>query len=50
MFFGTDLGVISSSLRYERMLDFSLTQMLVNLAVIIVFSRKSRSGSAVIRR
>lgn len=34
MFFGTDLGVISSSLQYENGVSFSLQQKLINLMVL----------------
>lgn len=34
MFFGTNLGVISSSLQYEDVMKFSVAETLVNLAVI----------------
>lgn len=33
MFFGTNLGVLSSSLKFENGLSFSLTEQLINLAV-----------------
>ena len=35
MFFGTDLGVISSSLKYEHDLDFTKMDMLINAAVVV---------------
>ena len=34
MFFGTDLGVISSSLQYEKDISFSWYQILVNLLIL----------------
>ena len=34
MFFGTDLGVISSTLKYEQELDFTTREKLINLAII----------------
>ncbi len=36
MFFGTNLGIISSDLKYETGLYFSLAEQAVNLAVLIV--------------
>lgn len=36
MFFGTDLGIISANLVFDRGLDFDLTQMLINLLAIAV--------------
>lgn len=34
MFFGTDLGIISSALQYENGMSFSRQQMLINLLII----------------
>ena len=36
MFFGTNLGVISSTLQYENGLSFSLSEQLINLLVLTV--------------
>ena len=36
MFFGTDLGILSANLQYENGLNFTLTQQLLNLLVLIV--------------
>lgn len=35
MFFGTDLGIISSGLQYEKGMSFSMWQYLINLLVMI---------------
>lgn len=36
MFFGTDLGIISSNLQYENGMDFGIKEMLFNLLVLLV--------------
>ena len=36
MFFGTDLGIISSTLQYENDMSFSVRQQLVNLLILAV--------------
>lgn len=36
MFFGTDLGIISSSLQYENDISFSWQQMLINFLILTV--------------
>ena len=36
MFFGTDLGIISSALQYENGLVFSMTDQLINILAVIV--------------
>lgn len=36
MFFGTDLGVITSTLQYEDGMDFTFKQQLINLGVVAV--------------
>lgn len=38
MFFGTDLGVLTTNLQYEDGLSFSLAEQLINLAVITVLA------------
>lgn len=35
MFFGTDLGIISANLQYESGMDFSFSEQLVNLFILI---------------
>ena len=36
MFFGTDLGVISSTLQYEKSVSFSLSSQLLNIVILIL--------------
>ncbi len=56
MFFGTDLGVISASLKYEGGMNFTLWQQLVNWAVLavlavgmyVVVRKWSRAATAVL--
>lgn len=36
MFFGTDLGILSSNLQYERGLHFSTVEMATNLGILLV--------------
>ena len=38
MFFGTDLGIISSNLQYENGMSFSQRQQLINLLVLVIVS------------
>lgn len=38
MFFGTNLGIISSNLKYEQALNFSGEEMLINLVIICILS------------
>lgn len=38
MFFGTDLGILNTSLQYERDMAFSSREILLNLAVLAVLS------------
>jgi len=38
MFFGTDLGILSSNLQYENGLSFTLAEQLVNIAVLAVIA------------
>lgn len=38
MFFGTDLGVLSSNLQYENGLSFTLIEQVVNIAVLAVIA------------
>ena len=38
MFFGTDLGIISSNLQYENEMLFTMTEQLVNLFVILLLT------------
>ena len=57
MFFGTDLGIISSILQYEDGMTFTMQQQLVNLAVLavvalimllIVWKRKRLAGAVLL--
>jgi len=56
MFFGTDLGILSSALKYENDMRFGRTEILLNFAVILVLAvlmglvhiRLSRSVGAVL--
>lgn len=38
MFFGTDLGVISSTLQYNNDMSFTLRQQLINLLILVVLA------------
>ena len=38
LFFGTDLGIISSSLKYEKDVAFSLQQQIMNIEVVCILS------------
>lgn len=38
MFFGTDLGILQSNLHYEKGLDFTFVQQIINMGVIVVLA------------